>query len=232
MRSLDRGTPIVAVSINYRLNIFGFAASSAIMQAQDRSGIQGVNFGLHDQKVALTWISRNIAAFCGDPDRITIGGQSAGSTSVHALLLDAESGSTEQPLFRRAIMQSGAMGTMGPDSIETANCGWEDLCRYWGLGGEPSDRKVALLRRVRAEELFQSAGEVLSASFPAVFDNATIQPGSLVKDNISVDLGPTDLHHGPVRPSKTSIDVLMGMTDWEVSPLPEMTHETRVFVFI
>ncbi len=70
---------IVVVSVNYRLNCFGFLAHPEITaEAPETPG----NFGLLDQKAGLHWVARNIASFGGDPERITIAGQSAGGSSV------------------------------------------------------------------------------------------------------------------------------------------------------
>ncbi|MEV0683528.1 carboxylesterase family protein [Nocardia sp. NPDC050378] len=84
---------VVMVSINYRLGISGFAVLDGAPS----------NRGLHDQLCALRWVRENIAAFGGDPDNVTIFGESAGGMSVAALMAAPQSAG----LFRRAIMQSG-----------------------------------------------------------------------------------------------------------------------------
>jgi carboxylesterase type B len=76
LRSVEIGTPIIHVSINYRLGVFGFAQSAALKA--DKSE----NLGLRDQRLALEWIRDNIEAFGGDPDRITLHGQSSGGVAV------------------------------------------------------------------------------------------------------------------------------------------------------
>lgn len=86
----------VVVTINYRLGALGFLAHPALGEG---SG----NFGLLDQRLALQWVKKNIAAFGGDPDNVTIFGQSAGSMSVCAHVVSPLS----KGLFHRAIMQSG-----------------------------------------------------------------------------------------------------------------------------
>ena len=94
---------VVMVSINYRLGLLGFLDLSSLPdgKAYSRSG----NLGILDQVEALRWIKRNIAAFGGDPDNVTIAGHSAGAGSVSILSSIDEA----QGLFRRAIMQSGSL---------------------------------------------------------------------------------------------------------------------------
>ncbi len=93
---------VIVVTINYRLGVFGFLAHPEL-SAESPESSSG-NYGLLDQIAALHWVQRNIAAFGGDPGRVTVGGQSAGAGSVHLL--------TASPLargsFRAAITQSGA----------------------------------------------------------------------------------------------------------------------------
>jgi para-nitrobenzyl esterase len=84
---VDDNRPIVLVTINYRLNGFGFLALSSLSWNDNRKlGVSG-NYGFLDQILALTWVNQNIAKFGGDPNRITIFGQSSGGTSVLALLV-------------------------------------------------------------------------------------------------------------------------------------------------
>src|ERR1700733_1910730 len=96
-RLADEGD-IVAVNISYRLGAFGYLCT-------DQLGAP--NVGLQDQKAALQWIRENIAQFGGDPEALTVFGQSAGGHSIASLL-----GTSERPLFRRAIVQSGPFGTV------------------------------------------------------------------------------------------------------------------------
>lgn len=98
-RSLTTRGDIVVVSINYRLGALGFLAHPALAAPGQDPG----NYGLADQQAALRWVRDNVAAFGGDPDRVTIAGESAGAMSVCDHLVAPESAG----LFRAAIMQSG-----------------------------------------------------------------------------------------------------------------------------
>jgi para-nitrobenzyl esterase len=91
---------VIVVTINYRLGYLGFFAQSAI----DAEGHLAGNYGLMDQQFALQWVRRNIAAFGGDPDRITIFGESAGGQSVYVHLASP----LVAGLFRGAISESGS----------------------------------------------------------------------------------------------------------------------------
>ena len=93
---------IVVVGVNYRLGRFGFFAHPALTAENSDDGFLG-NYGLMDQVAALQWVKRNIAAFGGDPERITIFGESAGGMSVNFLLTSPLS----RDLIDGAIVQSG-----------------------------------------------------------------------------------------------------------------------------
>jgi para-nitrobenzyl esterase len=93
---------IVYITINYRLGVFGFLAHPELTQ-ESNSKASG-NYGLMDQIAALHWVKRNIASFGGDPNNITIAGQSAGSMSVVYLMASPMT----KGLFQKAIAQSGA----------------------------------------------------------------------------------------------------------------------------
>lgn len=96
---------IVVVSVNYRLNVFGFLAHPQLTKEQPEAPS---NFGHLDQQAGTRWVKRNIAAFGGDPDNITIGGQSAGGMSVSAQLTSPQN----EGLFQKAIIQSGMMANV------------------------------------------------------------------------------------------------------------------------
>jgi para-nitrobenzyl esterase len=91
---------IITVFANYRVGVFGYLTHEDIQNEYGRDG----NFGLDDQRTALLWVRKHIAAFGGDPDNITLMGQSAGAIAIQYLLLDPRN----QGLFCRVFMMSGA----------------------------------------------------------------------------------------------------------------------------
>ena len=111
---------IMVVSFNYRLGRFGTFAhpllTNADVDLKDPMGAQIGNYGFMDQLAALKWVQRNIAAFGGDPTKVTIIGESAGGMSVHFLLTSPMA----KGLFARAVIQSGGDGGgMGETDLAT-----------------------------------------------------------------------------------------------------------------
>jgi len=120
--NLVRNGDAVVVTINYRLGALGFLGHR---QLADADGLVG-NWGMQDQVAALAWVAENIAAFGGDPDNVTIFGESAGGFSVAALLgCPAALG-----LFRRAIVQSGGVHV---HTVEEAERAGERLASMLGV---------------------------------------------------------------------------------------------------
>ncbi|KAH0334969.1 alpha/beta-hydrolase, partial [Aureobasidium melanogenum] len=156
--SISLGRPFIAIGINYRLNIFDFAASPLLMHAQNHAaGIKGCNFGLVDQRNALRWVSANISAFGGDQNRITLGGQSVGASSVHAHVLEATAVQSI-PLFSRAIMEVGAMGTLGPISMASAQANFDKLTKALDLTGlDGHSKSLNKLSRITASSSYMSS---------------------------------------------------------------------------
>ncbi|MDB5278369.1 MAG: carboxylesterase family protein [Ferruginibacter sp.] len=105
---------IVFVSINYRVGPFGFMAHPELTKEENNAS---GNYGLLDQVAALQWVKKNIAAFGGNPNQVTLGGQSAGSMSVNALLASP----LAKGLFQGAILESGGLlAGLAPASLQSA----------------------------------------------------------------------------------------------------------------
>ena len=92
------GTPIVVITVNYRMGLFGFLSESDL----NAEGHPFANYGILDQQAALLWVRANVAAFGGDPSNVTFGGQSAGAIDTAANVMSPAAAG----LFQRAIFQS------------------------------------------------------------------------------------------------------------------------------
>ncbi|EME83367.1 uncharacterized protein MYCFIDRAFT_59107 [Pseudocercospora fijiensis CIRAD86] len=165
----EAGQPIVAVSINYRLASWGFLYGRAIQESGNTM------LGYRDQRLALHWVQENIAAFGGDPSRVTIQGESAGASSVGVHLL-AYTG-RDDDLFHQAILQSGTGTLAGSNVIPTAES-WEPVISNISSAVNCSDATdlLACLRAVPYEELnaVLNSTATSGASYGLVIDNDLI----------------------------------------------------------
>jgi len=143
---------VVVVTINYRLNIFGFLAHPAL-SLESPKGVSG-NYGLLDQIAALEWVQRNIAAFGGDPSRVTVFGESAGATDIGYLMTSP----LAEGLFHRAISQSG--GYAVTDNRTLANEETRGVLLSDTLPIDENADVLTALRQADADELLKKAFEV------------------------------------------------------------------------
>ena len=150
---------IVVVTMNYRLGVFGFLVHPELTaaSAHQASG----NYGLLDQVAALDWVLRNIAAFGGDPKRITIGGESAGSLSVSALMAS--------PLSRDSI--AGAIGESGAFMQKWTPPALADReskgAAFAQSIGAPT---ITAMRALPADKLLEAQGKASDLHIGAVID--------------------------------------------------------------
>jgi para-nitrobenzyl esterase len=150
---------MVVVAINYRLGVLGFSNFAGLF-GDDRFA---TNAGLRDQIQALKWVRENIAAFGGDPERITVAGESAGGGSVSLLLHVPEA----VPLMRGAIIESGAPNQAASQELSLKLA--ETVAGALGITAETADR----LWSVSAEEILtaqdtgmaQHPGTIISPPF-------------------------------------------------------------------
>ena len=139
---------VVFVSFNYRLGALGFLAHPAL---SDESGGSG-NYGLLDQIAALEWVRDNIAAFGGDPDKVTIFGESAGGTSVNALLASP----LTKGLFHRAIAQSPWISDSNYAHLSQPRpfgASAEDQGKQWLAANFPAAQSIETMRALDADAL-------------------------------------------------------------------------------
>jgi para-nitrobenzyl esterase len=173
----------VVVSINYRLGPFGFLAHPTLSK-ESTNKVSG-NYGLLDQIEGLRWVQRNIAAFGGDPGRVTIFGESAGGMSVLCLLVAPQA----KGLFHGAIAQSPAWLNMpalrpaapGKASAEQAG---ERLMAACGLGPAAD---AAAMRRLEAAALLKAAPPVPEAGAPLRLKPVALQTGPTLDGSVIPD---------------------------------------------
>lgn len=164
---------VVVVSINYRLGALGWLAHPGL-SAESPDNISG-NYGLMDQIEALRWVRRNIGAFGGDPDNVTIAGESAGALSVLYLMAAPEA----RGLFHRAIAQSGYMITQ-PELRGGSYADWPDaetlgVSLAAALGAADPDA----LRAMSAQAIID--GTARTAWFPLGTVDGRLLPRQLVE---------------------------------------------------
>jgi para-nitrobenzyl esterase len=150
---------IVTVTVNYRLDVFGFLALPALADESPQHATG--NYGLLDQNAALRWIRRNIAAFGGDPAQVTIGGESAGSMSVSAQMASPLS----IGLMQRAIGESGAvLGNLKPPPRALSEQRGTAFERHVGA------HSLADLRAMSASALLKACGDKEVPEFGPTID--------------------------------------------------------------
>lgn len=147
---------VVVVSMNYRLGILGFMSANS----PEAPG----NVGLLDQNVALKWVQRNIEHFGGDPERVTLFGESAGSMCIHAHIMSPLS----EGLFKRAVLMSGTMYSLDTwDTVEESLAKAEKVANVVGCssGGtielaSNAEEVVHCMRNKSADELLKASLEI------------------------------------------------------------------------
>ena len=150
---------MVAVSVNYRTNIFGFFVHPELTKESPHHAAG--NYGLLDQVAALRWVQKNIAAFGGDPSRVTIAGESAGSISVSALMASPLS----KNLMAGAIGESGAMiSSLPPQPLTDAE---QNGVKFGAAAGANT---LAALRAMNAEQIQEAVTKAQGIRFSSALD--------------------------------------------------------------
>lgn len=161
---------IVTLTVNYRLNVFGFLAHPEL-SAESPNKASG-NYGLMDQAAALQWVRKNIAAFGGDPARVTIAGESAGSWSVSAQMITPLS----TGLIAGAIGESGSLlGLNAPPPLAEAE---KNGAAFAEKIGAPT---LAALRALPAQQLLETLKQPGAPWFSAIQDGYVLprQPAAM-----------------------------------------------------
>ena len=182
---------VILVSVNYRLGALGFFAHPALTRAAGATEPLG-SYGTMDQIAALKWVRRNIAAFGGDPDNVTIFGESAGGWDTLTLMTTPAA----RGLFAKATVQSGG-GWSAPVSLAAAEADGVTLAKSLGL---PDDASADQLRALPTQALVAAHGR-----FNPIVD------GRLITENAT---------EGFARGDEARVPLIIGSNSWEASLLP------------
>ena len=185
---------VVVVTVNHRLNAFGFLYLAGV--TNDPAYADSGNVGMLDLVLALRWVKDNIAEFGGDPSRVTIFGQSGGGAKCATLMAMP----TAHGLFHRVMTMSGQQVTAAPEPIATARS--RDFLAKLGLSQVSGDKLRSSLDAMPLEQL-QEAARVSSAWLPVVDGR------SLPRDPFSPD----------APPISTGVPMILGNTHDETRGL-------------
>ena len=169
---------MVVVSLNYRLGHFGFFAHPRLSEENADNG-KFFNYGTLDQIAALKWINENISAFGGDPDNITVMGESAGGVSIHALVTSP----MNEGLFQKGIIMSGADGgDLGTGTLDDAEDLGINLANRMGISPE-DPQALAKLRAIPANKLIDGLTFLTPPKNPLTFNGGgPIEDGKIVAE--------------------------------------------------
>ncbi len=190
---------LVVVSINYRLGYLGYFAAPAL-EAEHGPG----NFALLDQIAALAWVQKNIAAFGGDPKRVTIGGESAGGEAVLQLM----TASAAHGLFAQAIVESGGGWRKTPTREEMT----AKIRAGFSGAGLAADADAQTLRKIPVEKLIQAESVDRQLGFGSFLDGVSVS-----EDTSKVFLA------GKQAP----VPLLIGSNTWEASLMRAQPANTK-----
>ncbi|MEQ7918569.1 carboxylesterase family protein [Xanthomonas sp. WHRI 1810A] len=194
---------IVVVSFNYRVGRFGFFAHPQL--DKQRAGKEPIgNYGFMDQIAALEWVKRNIASFGGDPDNVTLVGESAGGMSVHTLLTSPKS----QGLFQKAVIQSGGDGNLMMSDLNTAQQAGTAFALSQGIAADDA-HAVEKLRALPADAIRGNLNMMTlfqKPSGPPTF-TLPLYDGHLAVDAVKA-YHAGDFAHVPVMVGATTDDLL------------------------
>ncbi|KAK5112454.1 hypothetical protein LTR62_004210 [Meristemomyces frigidus] len=157
-KSVSLKAPVIYVSVAYRVSGFGFLAGKQL------SAEGSTNLGLRDQRLGLQWVADNIGAFGGDPKKVTIWGESAGSISVfdQTVINGGDNTYHGQALFRGAIMDSGSVTPADPVTAPQAQAVFNTVAQNAGCGGNSN---VLACLRAAPYQTFLDA----TTSVPGIF---------------------------------------------------------------
>ncbi len=217
-KNLAKLGDIIVVSMNYRLNVFGFLALEEL-NAENSSHPTSGNYGLEDQILSLQWVQENIANFGGDPNNVTIYGESSGGMSVTTILVSPKA----KGLFHKAITASGPSAAVNKPMATAVKEGAQRLSL---LDCPKGDGFLACLRSKSADEVEQAIppeGGLSGLTWAPVSDNIflTDSPATLFKQGKA----PKDI---PMLYLVTKDEQMLVMSGNKLMDIDEDTHKEKV----
>lgn len=219
---------LIVVTINYRLGLLGWFSHRALQataaNAEDASG----NFGTLDTIAALRWVQNNIAAFGGNPDNVTVFGESAGGRNVYMLLASP----LAKGLFHRAIVQSGATPTTPLEIAQNTrddtpqgaqNSGGETLLRLLQQSQQAVSRTQAV-QKAGTMSAQETASFLRSQSLSQLMAGLTTQTGMYS--------APQTFRDGHVLPEKTLFQLFEDPRDYNSVPIITGTNRDELKLFM
>ncbi|KAF1950331.1 para-nitrobenzyl esterase [Byssothecium circinans] len=203
--SVELGMPVIAVNINYRLGILGNLTSSRLREA----GYSGNN-SLRDQKCALHWIKAHISHFGGDPENVTLFGESAGAAAALYQLFSKEA------LFKRVISMSGTPIMLKPVPPSVAETSYDMIMRALGLENASVEERIKHLTTISPEELVAKT----PMSVP-------------LKPFVDGDIVPTTISFKMLAEGERELDDVMHGREWcEELMIGDCQHDGTVYFFM
>jgi len=228
--NLAASQDVVVVTINYRLGPFGWLRHASLRSTAVDDAEASGNFAILDQIAALEWVRENIAAFGGDPDNVTIFGESAGGRDVLALLTSP----LASGLFHRAIVQSGSARALPLDEAEAfadedhgglPNSSNEILVRLLIGAGRASDRAGAI-------GVLATMDDAATARFLRETDAETLMTAYVTDDMEGIPDVPNVFGDGVVLPSESPLEALATPGGFNAVPVMLGTNRDEVKIFM
>lgn len=202
-RSANIGKPVVGVSVNYRLGIFGILASEEV-------GAQG-NMGYKDIMQACRWIKTHIAGFGGDSNNVTVAGNSAGAIALSTILC-ANIG--EDSLFERVLLMSGEATVRKPRTSHWHQRMYKDQLRYLGIDKLDTATQRSSLLGTDAQELAEK--------LPPLQHYCAHIDGAWLKEDVTTTVM-ADGHRAEHKPTWCK-EFVIGDAQYDVSPLHNLDN--------
>jgi para-nitrobenzyl esterase len=222
---VQQGT--IVVTINYRLGAFGFLALQSL-SAEDRNGSSG-NYGLLDQQFALQWVQDNIRAFGGNPNNVTIFGESAGGFSVCANLVSPDA----KGLFQQAITESGPC-TFPLPTLASVQQTDQSIAANLGCAQTVAAQQTACLRALSTQQILaaQPTGFNIGGNAASILPFSPNVDGSVIPQAPATALVLGQFNHVPVmegtNQNEGSLFIALGFDLTANGPLTAAQYPTAV----